>query len=139
MSSILNSQGLVVVTAMAISAATMILFDHFRVKHLPENQDSTSDKQVLKSCLSLGGSKEREKMKKKRVQFADDVKDSSGNRNSCKSKALYSGILKGCVQRIDHHSSMYCALLGSWYAFGCRICTRKMELLKRRLELPSVQ
>ncbi|KAL2493460.1 Jasmonate-zim-domain protein 3 [Abeliophyllum distichum] len=71
MSSILNSQGLAVVTAMAISAATIILFDHFRVKHLPENQDSTSDKQVLKSCLSLGGSKERVKMKKKRVQFAD--------------------------------------------------------------------
>ncbi|CAI9786919.1 unnamed protein product [Fraxinus pennsylvanica] len=114
MSSILNSQGLglVLAAATALSAATIILFDHF----LERYQDSTTDKQVLKSCLS-SGSKEKEKMKK-RVQFADNVKDSSGNSELHRKEdeipanhVMYSGILKDRVQRMESRN-----------AFGCRIC-----------------
>ncbi|KAI3455324.1 hypothetical protein Pfo_011987 [Paulownia fortunei] len=90
MSSMLTSQGLVLATAMAVSAGTIILFDLFREKYfppasqIPGNQDSPPDEnQVLKSCLSSGskiGEKEqKKKKKKKRVHFADDVKDSRGN------------------------------------------------------------
>ncbi|CAA3033473.1 Hypothetical predicted protein [Olea europaea subsp. europaea] len=104
MPSILNSQSLVLATAMAVSATTIIFFDHFREKY----QDSTTDKQVLKSCLS-SGSKEKEKTKK-RVQFVDDVKDSSGNCEFHREEdgipenhvSLYSGILKDHMQRMEY-------------------------------------
>ncbi|KAL3840972.1 hypothetical protein ACJIZ3_025563 [Penstemon smallii] len=127
----LTSQGLVLATAMAVSAGTVILFDHFREKHfLPflihrNNQDSSlGEKKLLKSCLSSG---EQRKGKKKRVKFADDVKDSRGNgelyrkerRKSAENQshscgviefknmpgnrvALYSGILKNRVQRMGY-------------------------------------
>ncbi|KAG8379838.1 hypothetical protein BUALT_Bualt07G0131100 [Buddleja alternifolia] len=128
--SMLTSQGLVLATAMAVSAGTILLFDLFREKYFPTsqfsgNQDSPNEKQVLKSCLSSGSSKKREK--KKRVQFADDVKDSPGNgdlyrkqhrkfsaeieKNSCGNeiqkmpanrRALYSGILRDRVQRTGY-------------------------------------
>ncbi|KAL2242691.1 uncharacterized protein LOC105158387 [Sesamum indicum] len=92
MSSMLTSQGLVLATAMAVSAGTLLLFDLFRDKSfppptspIPGNQVSNphdDQKQALKSCLS-SGSKKREKeeknQKKKRVKFADDVKDTKGN------------------------------------------------------------
>ncbi|KAL0415345.1 UNVERIFIED_CONTAM: hypothetical protein Slati_3366400 [Sesamum latifolium] len=93
MSSMLTSQGLVLATAMAVSAGTLLLFDLFRDKSfppatspIPGNQVSNphdDQKQALKSCLS-SGSKKREKeeknqKKKKRVKFADDVKDTKGN------------------------------------------------------------
>ncbi|KAL0380394.1 UNVERIFIED_CONTAM: hypothetical protein Sangu_0103700 [Sesamum angustifolium] len=82
----LTSQVLFLATALAVSAGTVILFDLFREKcfppsQIPRNQDSlTHQNQLLKSCLS-SGSKKREKSqrKKKRVQFADDVKDSKSN------------------------------------------------------------
>ncbi|KAL0429787.1 UNVERIFIED_CONTAM: hypothetical protein Sradi_0604700 [Sesamum radiatum] len=82
----LTSQALFLATALAVSAGTIILFDLFSVKcfpppQIPRNQDSlTHQKKLLKSCLS-SGSKKRDKSqrKKKRVQFADDVKDSKSN------------------------------------------------------------
>ncbi|KAI3463402.1 hypothetical protein Pfo_020065 [Paulownia fortunei] len=134
----LTSQGLFMVTALAVSAGTIILFDLFREKYspssqIPRNQDFPPDeKQVLKSCLSPGSRKreKEQKKKKKRVQFADDVKDSRGNTNklyqkkhrksaelqntSCGNEvlgfqkmppnrvALYSGILKDRVQRMEY-------------------------------------
>ncbi|OIT05063.1 PREDICTED: uncharacterized protein LOC109223849 [Nicotiana attenuata] len=85
MSSMLGSQGLVLATAMAVSAGTVILLDLFRVKysstHLSVQQDhSPPENQILKSCLSSAGkNKDRAKKKKKRVHFAADVKSSSGN------------------------------------------------------------
>ncbi|KAI5660493.1 hypothetical protein M9H77_29286 [Catharanthus roseus] len=86
MSSILGSQGLVLATAMAVSAGTIILFDlvrdkYFSTTHLSENQDSSNSSQTqpLKSCLSSSGCKKKSKKNKKRVRFADDVKDPSGN------------------------------------------------------------
>ncbi|PIN16147.1 hypothetical protein CDL12_11203 [Handroanthus impetiginosus] len=123
----LTSQGLVFATAMAVSACSIILFDLFKEKCekcIPQNQDP---KQALKSCLSSG----RKKIKK-RVQFADDVKDTKGNgelyrrehqrwgeneieKNSkCGNETLgfkkmpanravlYSGMLKDRVQRMEY-------------------------------------
>ncbi|KAL2555008.1 hypothetical protein Fot_08627 [Forsythia ovata] len=117
---------------MAVSAGTVILFDLLREKYFPPTQlqDSPPTKQVLKSCLSSGSQKmEKNKKKKKRVKFVDDVKDSRGNselyrkkhRKSIKSHvnycgneilefhgmpvnrvALYSGILKDRVQKIEY-------------------------------------
>lgn len=62
MSPMLTSQGLVLATAMAVSAGTVILFDLFREKYFPptpevpgNHQDPPPhENQVLKSCLSSG-------------------------------------------------------------------------------------
>ncbi|XP_055826723.1 uncharacterized protein LOC129895104 [Solanum dulcamara] len=84
MSSMLGSQGLVLATAMAVSAGTVILLDLFRVKYFPaihvsDRQNYPPDqKQILKSCLSSAGkNKDRARKKKKRVHFAAGVKSSS--------------------------------------------------------------
>ncbi|KAL0342096.1 UNVERIFIED_CONTAM: hypothetical protein Scaly_1872200 [Sesamum calycinum] len=92
MSSMLTSQGLVLATAMAVSAGTLLLFDLFRDKSfppptspIPGNQVPSphdDQKQALKSCLSSEGEKEEKNQnqkKKKKVKFADDVKDTKGN------------------------------------------------------------
>ncbi|KAL8043011.1 hypothetical protein ABFX02_09G090400 [Erythranthe guttata] len=134
MSSMLTCQGVVLATAMAVSAGTIILFDLCRERYLHStslilrNHDSHSD-QNLKSCLSSGG-KKRKKKKSKRVRFADDVRETRGNgelyrrkhresdgiQKSCcgnqiiglqkvmpaNRAVLYSGILKGRVQRIAY-------------------------------------
>ncbi|MCD7447305.1 hypothetical protein HAX54_027167 [Datura stramonium] len=128
MSSMLGSQGLVLATAMAVSAGTVILLDLFRVKYFPATHlsDQPDEKQILKSCLSSAGkNKDRARKKKKRVHFAADVKSWSGNGeeyrrkhmrkftetriNSCGKEivgmpgnrvALYTGILKDRVQRM---------------------------------------
>ncbi|GER44129.1 DnaJ homolog subfamily C member 25 [Striga asiatica] len=89
-----TSQGLVLATAMAVSAGTIFLFDHLREKYfrhalqLSENQDSTprQNQESLKPCLLSPGCLKRDKgqrkndgKKKKRVRFSDDVRDSKGN------------------------------------------------------------
>ncbi|CAA0827373.1 Unknown protein [Striga hermonthica] len=89
-----TSQGLVLATAMAVSAGTIFLFDHLREKYfrhalqLSENQDSTprQNQESLKSCLLSPGCLKRDKgqrkndgKKKKRVRFSDEVRDSKGN------------------------------------------------------------
>ncbi|KAK4362194.1 hypothetical protein RND71_017435 [Anisodus tanguticus] len=86
MSSMLGSQGLVLATAMAVSAGTVILLDIFRVKyfpatHLSDQQDYPPEKQIIKSCLSSSGKNkdERARKKKKRVHFAANVKSASGS------------------------------------------------------------
>lgn len=53
MSSLLTSQGLVLATAMAVSAGTIILFDLFRHR-IPIKNQLDSPPQLLKSCLSSG-------------------------------------------------------------------------------------
>ncbi|CAA2946540.1 Hypothetical predicted protein [Olea europaea subsp. europaea] len=77
----LSSQGLVLATAMAVSAGTIIVFDLLREKYFPSTQFPRThpQKQFLKSCLSTGSKNEQKKKKKKKVQFAGDVKDSSGD------------------------------------------------------------
>ncbi|PHT45936.1 hypothetical protein CQW23_15094 [Capsicum baccatum] len=124
-----NLMGLVVATAMAVSACTVILFDHLREKsmaiaqlELTKNvqESSPQGKCILKSCLSSGEKNMSfaKKKKKKRVHFAADVKDSKSNgekyrrgyRNSCGKKvlempanrrALYAEILKDRVHHLE--------------------------------------
>ncbi|CDO98146.1 unnamed protein product [Coffea canephora] len=121
------SQGLVLATAMAVSAGTIILFDLCREKYFPSTtqlartRDAHQQKQNLKPCLSSGGKKGEKNKKKKRVQFAADVKEPSRNgedyrrehgRKSTRIQsvscgmpanrvALYSGILKDRLQRTE--------------------------------------
>ncbi|GFZ04079.1 hypothetical protein Acr_16g0007030 [Actinidia rufa] len=125
MSSILSSPGVVLATAMAISGAIFLALrreKNFPPTQFPGNQDSQRTEQIPRSsCLSSDGNK-RER-KKKRVQFAESVKDRSGNgeeyrkehkkstnSRSCRGQirqmpanrvALYSGILRDRVQRIE--------------------------------------
>ncbi|KAG6789005.1 hypothetical protein POTOM_005085 [Populus tomentosa] len=80
MSSILTSQGVVLATVMAVSS-TVVFLAFSKQKTLPhqvlsENRDSESPtpSQDLRSCLSSEG-----KRKKKRVQFAENVKNTKGN------------------------------------------------------------
>ncbi|KAL0463931.1 UNVERIFIED_CONTAM: hypothetical protein Slati_0280700 [Sesamum latifolium] len=70
----------------------------FSSPQIPRNQDPlTHQKQLLKSCLS-SGSKKREKSqrKKKRVHFADDVKDSKSNGNRKKHRKSAENDDKSC-------------------------------------------
>ncbi|XP_057503656.1 uncharacterized protein LOC130787284 [Actinidia eriantha] len=125
MSSILSSPGVVLATAMAVSG--VILLALRREKNFPPtqffgNQDSHPTEQIPRSCLSSDG-KKRERKKKKRVQFAECVKDRSGNGEeyrkehkkstnprSCRGQirempanrvALYSGVLRDRVRRSE--------------------------------------
>ncbi|GFP88973.1 hypothetical protein PHJA_001041000 [Phtheirospermum japonicum] len=137
----LTSQGLVLATAMAVSAGTIFLFDHLREKYFPHTPQVSGNQVfplagnqvLLKSCLSSGRKKrekEEKKNKKKRVQFANDVKDSNGDgelyrkthrkkcaeiqKKSCGNEiieirkmpqnraVLYSGILRDRVQRMEY-------------------------------------
>ncbi|XP_022720857.1 uncharacterized protein LOC111278526 [Durio zibethinus] len=70
MSSGICSQGLVLATAMVVSS-TVIFFTFSRQKNL------SPPKQTLRSCLSSVGKKKDKK--KKKVQFAESVKETSGN------------------------------------------------------------
>ncbi|XP_055831324.1 uncharacterized protein LOC129900389 [Solanum dulcamara] len=128
MSYLMSSQGVVLATAVAVSAGIVVLFDRLREKYfstahleLTKNvQNSPQEKPILKSCLSSGekNMNSRKEKKKKRVHFAADVKDSNNNgeeyrrenRNSCGKKilgmpanrrALYTGILKDRVHRME--------------------------------------
>ncbi|OVA07793.1 hypothetical protein BVC80_8641g11 [Macleaya cordata] len=128
MSSIMNSQSLALATAMAISGS-LILVALCRQKSLSTggvfvDQDSKSNPQTLRSCMS--SDKKRREKKKKKVHFADDVVDQDGNglesrkkfskslryNQACKSEgrgvssmptnrtALYHGILRDRVHRM---------------------------------------
>nr|GLL29228.1 uncharacterized protein LOC109164651 [Ipomoea trifida] len=62
----LSSQGLVLATAMAVSAGTIIILDLLRDKYFPQNQQSFPEKhRILRSCLTSSAS--------------EDVKDTIGN------------------------------------------------------------
>ncbi|KAH7565047.1 hypothetical protein ACOSP7_020869 [Xanthoceras sorbifolium] len=71
----MNSQSVVLATAMVVSST--VLFLAFS-KQKPANyvsQNSSSTKQTLRSCLYSEGKKRR----KKRVHFAENVKETAGN------------------------------------------------------------
>nr|XP_009617899.1 uncharacterized protein LOC104110161 [Nicotiana tomentosiformis]XP_016508541.1 PREDICTED: uncharacterized protein LOC107826107 [Nicotiana tabacum] len=76
MSSILTSQGMVLATAMAVSG-TMIFLAALK---LQKSTDQFSFNPILhhpRSCISTDGKKKEKK--KKRVKFAEDVVEPSGN------------------------------------------------------------
>ncbi|THG23549.1 uncharacterized protein LOC114301970 [Camellia sinensis] len=84
MSSILNSQGVVLATAMAVSGTVIILALRLQ-KSFPATQFNFNSihhhsppPPLPRSCIS-SEEKKREKKKKKRVQFAEDVVDPVGN------------------------------------------------------------
>ncbi|XP_030933234.1 uncharacterized protein LOC115959076 [Quercus lobata] len=124
------SQGLVFAAAMVVSSTLLFLaysrHKSFSLPRLSKNQNSQQpEKKILRSCL-LSEEKKKER-KKKKVQFAEDVKEPSGNGKeyrkeciklskdemSCGNKiptvngmpenriALYNGIHKDRMQRMQ--------------------------------------
>lgn len=122
------SHGLVLATAMVVSSTVLYLSCRQRsFPPLSRNQNSQQpQKPILRSCLH-SGEKKRERKKKKKVQFAENVKEPSGNgeeyrkgqmkmklnkfiEGNCRNKiptirgmqenriALYNGILKDRVR-----------------------------------------
>ncbi|KAL3366499.1 hypothetical protein AABB24_011269 [Solanum stoloniferum] len=87
MSCLMGSQGVVLATAVVVSAGTIVVFDLLRQKYLSiaeleltnNNKKSPRQNSLLKSCLSSGEKNMNSRRKKKRVHFAADVKDSNNN------------------------------------------------------------
>ncbi|KAG5602061.1 hypothetical protein H5410_033431 [Solanum commersonii] len=87
MSCLMGSQGVVLATAVVVSAGTIVVFDLLRQKYLSiaeleltnNNKKSPRQNLLLKSCLSSGEKNMNSRRKKKRVHFAADVKDSNSN------------------------------------------------------------
>uniref|UniRef100_A0A2P2PQB5 Transmembrane protein n=1 Tax=Rhizophora mucronata TaxID=61149 RepID=A0A2P2PQB5_RHIMU len=84
MSSMISSQGLVLATAMVVSS-TVIYLTFSKQKtmkpQLLKNQDPRLPSQKLRSCLCSGvkEGKDKKKKREKRVQFAENVKETKGN------------------------------------------------------------
>ncbi|KAJ0007360.1 hypothetical protein Pint_30111 [Pistacia integerrima] len=72
----MNSQAVVLATAMVVSSTVLFLAFGKQKASSTENQDD-SPGQTLRSCL-YSEEKKRQK-KKKRVHFAENVKETSGN------------------------------------------------------------
>ncbi|XP_050233964.1 uncharacterized protein LOC126682354 [Mercurialis annua] len=110
---IIASQGVVLATAMLVS--TTVLFLAF------SKDKSSSSSSTLRSCLLISEEKKKEKKKmKKRVKFAENVKETKGrgeeyrrqkkeeeNSRICRNEipanriALYNGILRDRVHRME--------------------------------------
>ncbi|KAK9268630.1 hypothetical protein L1049_000387 [Liquidambar formosana] len=84
MSSILTSQGVVLATAMAVSAGTVILLAFRHQKIFSVTQFPLTPLRSPRSCIS-SEERKREK-KKKRVHFAEDVVDPSGDSKEFRKK-----------------------------------------------------
>ncbi|GAB4850079.1 hypothetical protein Ancab_029377 [Ancistrocladus abbreviatus] len=131
MPSALNSQTVILAATMAVSGTIIILSLRQQKSstspstQFTKNQIPHSAKQPLRSCLSSDG--KRKEKKKKRVHFAEDVKEKSKGtetfkkegkearrmRKSCREEikgnqgmpgnriALYSGILRDRLHRLE--------------------------------------
>ncbi|KAM6546438.1 hypothetical protein CsatB_027174 [Cannabis sativa] len=77
----LGSQSLVLATAMVVSSTLLFLTFSKQKFQLSGNHDSEqSSQKIPPSCLSSGNDKEmRERNKKKKVKFAENVKEPKGN------------------------------------------------------------
>ncbi|KAL3825101.1 hypothetical protein ACJIZ3_021130 [Penstemon smallii] len=78
MSSILSSQSIVLATAMAVSAGTVILLA-FRLQKSPLFSSSSSSTPIYTDDGKRKEMMKRKKKKEKRVHFAEDVVDPIGN------------------------------------------------------------
>ncbi|KAK2651610.1 hypothetical protein Ddye_011466 [Dipteronia dyeriana] len=121
-SSIMNSQSVVLATAMVVSSTVLFLAFSKQKPH----QSEDSSKQTLRSCLYTEGKKKQKLKKKKRVHFAENVKETTGNGEEyrreqskkfttkkvdantiCRNEipanriALYNGILRDRVHRVQ--------------------------------------
>ncbi|KAJ4718387.1 Cytochrome P450 family protein [Melia azedarach] len=128
MSSMINSQAVVLATAMVVSSTFLFLaFSKPKTDSSPQNHDSlVPQEKTLRSCLYSEEKKRQRKKQKKRVHFAENVKDTAGNgkeyRNLMNKKftntvdricrneipgipanraALYNGILRDRVHRMQ--------------------------------------
>nr|GLL45274.1 uncharacterized protein LOC109184024 isoform X1 [Ipomoea trifida] len=74
----LTSQAMVLATAMAVSGTVVLLACRLQRSsiHLPETSSSSP---LLRPCISSEGKGKNERKKKKRVRFAKDVVEPSGN------------------------------------------------------------
>ncbi|CAN8321572.1 unnamed protein product [Cochlearia groenlandica] len=76
MTCILNcSHGVVIATAMVFSSTALYLTIS---RQFSANRKSSSDQQILRSCL-FSEKKTKQRKKKKKVKFAEDVKEPKGN------------------------------------------------------------
>ncbi|KAL0319146.1 UNVERIFIED_CONTAM: hypothetical protein Sangu_2070800 [Sesamum angustifolium] len=149
MSSMLTSQALVLATAMAVSAGTLLLFDLFRDKSfppptspIPGNQVPSphdDQKQALKSCLSSEEEKEEKNQnqkKKKKVKFADDVKDTKGNgelyrRGRHKQRAE---IQSNCCGNERHRAARACLSVLGWRKMPANRAALYSGILRDRVQ-----
>ncbi|XP_020206238.1 uncharacterized protein LOC109791358 isoform X2 [Cajanus cajan] len=80
----INSQGMVLATAMALSGTVIVLALRLQRSFIPSqfplHEISQPSTPILRSCISSDENKRgKRKKQKKRVHFADDVVDSCGN------------------------------------------------------------
>ncbi|KAK0597786.1 hypothetical protein LWI29_028581 [Acer saccharum] len=77
----MNSQSVVLATAMVVSSTVLFLaFSKQKPFSTSANHLSRdSSKQTLRSCLYTEGKKKQKTKKKKRVHFAENVKETTGN------------------------------------------------------------
>ncbi|KAL3721094.1 hypothetical protein ACJRO7_005852 [Eucalyptus globulus] len=126
----MNSPSLVLATTAMAAVSSTVLFLAFSWHKPPlPHEEPHPPEQVLRSCLRSDGKKKERNKKKKKVRFADDVKEPRGNgdefrmkmkmkeirksspvERSCRSEipgipanrvALYSGILRDRANRME--------------------------------------
>ncbi|OIV99911.1 hypothetical protein TanjilG_26249 [Lupinus angustifolius] len=116
MSPMMSAQGVVFATVMAFSGTVILLALRLH-KSFPVHEIPHSSSPILRSCLS-SDERKREKNKKKRVQFAKDVVDSSKDsedfrkQHKCLKSKSESKIQKNCNRgMVANREALYNGIL----------------------------